>query len=56
MSVKVGHLFYWSASEDVVNITIAQDMIHRAGKNILVSRVFGFHIFRIMQISTRALL
>lgn len=36
LSVKVGHLFYWSASEGMVNITTAQDTTLTVGnKNIL---------------------
>lgn len=40
--MKVGHLFYWSASEDIVNIMTAQDMILTHSKNILVISLRGF--------------
>lgn len=35
--MKVGHLFYWSASEDVVNIASAQDIILTISGYILMS-------------------
>lgn len=37
MSVKVGHLFYWSASEDMVNIMTALGIILTVGGKYLMS-------------------